>query len=85
MIDKMYRVIIHSTTYEVDLLNKAFRRYDMPWVTIDFETKWGMKLCRRFEIYQCSECGSYSRVRNVKNAAECSNCGLFFVPAEVMV
>ena len=85
MAEKLDKVDIHGTPYEIDLLNKAFRRYGMPESIISFETRWGMILCQRFEIYQCSECGAYSRIWNIKNMAECSNCGLFFVPAEVMV
>jgi len=84
MAAQLERVSIHKMPYEIDLLNKEFRRRDVPWVKIGFETRWGMRLCQRFGIVQCSECGSYSKVKEIKESAECSNCGLFFIPAEVI-
>ena len=84
MVEKFNKVSIQGVDFEVDLLRKEFRRIGVPSVKIDFESKWGMKLCQRFGIAQCCECGAYSKPKRIQDQSQCGNCGLLFVPAEVI-
>jgi len=78
------KVLIAETLFDIDLQGQRFRNTVHPGQTIAFDSAWGTRLCHRFGIVQCSECGAYSRPRSLREMVRCPQCQLLFVPAELV-
>ncbi len=81
MVGKLKTTYINGEMYFIDLQLKEFRRVDIPWITVKFESKRGLRMCHKKGIVQCSECDAYSHLGRITEYCRCDQCGLFFVPA----
>lgn len=67
-------VKLDKEKYFIDMRLGEFRKADF-FERVDFASKHGSKLCRKFGIFQCPRCGRYEKFNNSDGESKlCPQC-----------